>query len=145
MKIRRGTPDDHAQLVTIWEESVRATHSFLSEADIAGLLPLVRDIALPQLELWVLCDDDSGPVGFMGLSDSKVEALFIAPPFLRRGGGRQLLLHARRLKGELTVDVNEQNPGAVQFYKSNGFKVVGRSPLDSDGRPFPLLHMREAD
>ena len=54
-----------------------------------------------------------------------------------------LLGHARRLKGALTVDVNEQNPEAVRFYEACGFAVVGRSEVDSDGRPFPLLHMRE--
>lgn len=142
MNIRPATAGDHACLLTIWQESVRATHSFLSEADIAELLPVVRDVALPQLELWVLCDVESGPVGFMGLSGSKIEALFMAPAFFRRGGGRQLLEHARRLKGPpLTVDVNEQNPGAVAFYESNGFRVIGRSPLDGGGRPFPLLHL----
>lgn len=145
MNIRPGTPDDHPQLLAIWQESVRATHSFLSDADITGLLPIVRDIALPQLELWVLCNEGSVPVGFMGLSGSKVEALFLAPSFFGRGGGRQLLSHARRLKGALTVDVNEQNPSAIEFYRSNGFKVIARSPLDSDGRPFPLLHLQEVD
>ena len=52
--------------------------------------------------------------------------------------------HARELKGELTVDVNEQNPAAVRFYEACGFVVEGRSELDSSGRPFPLLHMRQA-
>jgi putative acetyltransferase len=142
VNIRPAIPGDHARLLTIWQESVRATHSFLSEADIAELLPVVRDVALPQLELWVLCDEESDPVGFMGLCGSKVEALFMAPAFFRRGGGRQLLEHARRLKGlPLTVDVNEQNPAAVAFYESNGFRVIGRSPLDGNGRPFPLLHL----
>jgi putative acetyltransferase len=40
------------------------------------------------------------------------------------------------------VDVNEQNPAAVGFYEALGFVVVSRSPVDGDGRPFPLLHMR---
>ena len=51
--------------------------------------------------------------------------------------------HAQALRGgDLTVDVNEQNPAAVGFYEAVGFAVVGRSPLDDAGRPFPLLHMR---
>jgi putative acetyltransferase len=51
--------------------------------------------------------------------------------------------HARRLKGRLAVDVNEQNPAAVRFYLACGFAVVGRSEVDDAGRPFPLLHMQE--
>jgi putative acetyltransferase len=82
-------------------------------------------------------------LGFLGLSGAKVEALFLAPEHHRRGGGRRLLDHAHELKGELTVDVNEQNPAAVRFYEACGFVVEGRSELDDAGRPFPLLHLRQ--
>ena len=143
MTIREGRPEDREALVTIWLRSVRATHAFLSDSDIQALLPEVRDRALPALELWVLCVEDGEPAGFMGLAGASVEALFLAPEFSRRGGGRLLIEHARRLKGRLSVDVNEQNPAAVRFYEACGFRIVDRSPTDAAGRPFPLLHMRE--
>ncbi|HZN02251.1 MAG TPA: GNAT family N-acetyltransferase [Candidatus Polarisedimenticolia bacterium] len=144
MTIRGARPDERGLLLDLWLRSVRATHHFLTEADIQALLPLVRDQALPALDLWVLCSPDGAVAGFMGLSGASVEALFLEPGFMRRGGGRRLLEHARRLKGRLSVDVNEQNPEAVRFYEACGFEVVGRSPLDGGGRPFPLLHLREA-
>lgn len=143
--IRRGMIDDHEALVAIWLSSVSESHSFLSEAQIQMLLPLVRTQALPALELWVLCGEAGEPVGFMGLDGSKLEAMFIAPTHKRKGGGQMLLAHARRQKGPLTVDVNEQNPKAAAFYLANGFKVTGRSPTDSGGRPFPLLHLAESN
>src|SRR5262249_59123958 len=118
---------------------------FLSEDDIQAMLPLVRDVALVELEVWVLCAENGEAIGFLGLSGAKLEALFLAPEFLRRGGGRLLVEHARRLKGALTVDVHEQNPGAVRFYEACGFRVVGRSETDSDGRPFPLLPRTESN
>src|SRR5262245_56434890 len=130
MTIREALPAEHDALLDIWLRSVRATHTFLTEDDIQELLPLVRDEALPALELWVLCPVDGPPVGFLGLDGAKVEALFLAPEWLRSGGGRRLLDHARRLKGPLTVDVNEQNPGALRFYQACGFTVVGRSEVD---------------
>ena len=145
MTLREARPGEQSLLLDLWLRSVRATHRFLTEADIQSLLPIVRDQALPALELWALCGDDGAVIGFMGLSGASVEALFIEPGFMRRGGGRLCLEHARRLKGPLTVDVNEQNPDAVRFYEACGFEVVGRSPLDSGGRPFPLLHLRETD
>jgi putative acetyltransferase len=46
-------------------------------------------------------------------------------------------------QGALTVDVNEQNPEALAFYRACGFTVAGRSEVDDAGRPFPLLHLRE--
>lgn len=143
MIIREALPGDRQTLLDIWLHSVRATHQFLTEDDIQSLLPLVRDRALVELDVWVLCSENGGPVGFLGLSEAKVEALFIAPEWSRRGGGRLLIEHARRLRGALTVDVNEQNPGALQFYQACGFEVVGRSPVDDAGRPFPLLRLRE--
>lgn len=141
--IREGRAADRRRLLEIWEASVRATHLFLNDADIAALLPEVRDAVLPALELWVLCGDDGELLGFLGLDGAKLEALFIAPSSSRRGGGRMLVEHARRLKGPLTVDVNEQNPAALRFYEALGFAVQGRSPHDGAGRPFPLLHLSE--
>ena len=143
MKIRKAVLTDFETLLDIWLRSVRATHTFLSEDDIQALMQLVKNGALADLELWVLTEKNEEAIGFIGLSGSRVEALFIAPEWSRRGGGRLLLEHARRLKGSLTVDVNEQNPEAVKFYEACDFEVIGRSELDSGGRPFPLLHMRE--
>jgi len=143
VEIRRSRSDELDALVDIWLRSVRATHRFLTESDIQELLPLVRDEALPGLEeIWVLCVDGRTPIGFMGLSANGIEALFIAPEHLRRGGGTMLIEHARRIRGALHVDVNEQNPEAIGFYAACGFRVVGRSPVDEQGRPFPLVHMR---
>lgn len=129
--------------MAVWAASVRATHHFLSEADIQALHPVVRDEALPTLEVWVLHDASLGIVGFMGLDGASLEALFISPAFFRKGGGKLLIDHARQLKGPLSVSVNEQNPAALAFYESNGFTVTGRSDTDGQGRPFPLLHLQD--
>jgi putative acetyltransferase len=143
MTIRRAVSTDRDTLVDIWLRSVRATHTFLSEEDIQSLLlPTQKYLKSEEPELWVLCSDSGEVVGFMGMSGSKIEALFLAPEFHRRGGGRRLVRHAQALRGELTVDVNEQNPAARRFYEACGFVAESRSELDDAGRPFPLLHMR---
>ena len=143
MKIRTAVVEDHGILLDIWLRSVRATHTFMSEEDIQAILPLVRDHALKELEVWALVTDEGSIMGFMGLSGNKMEALFLGPEFIRRGGGRLLVEHAREMKGSLRVDVNEQNPQARKFYESLGFVVEGRSEIDPAGQPFPILHMRE--
>src|SRR5262245_24804385 len=128
MMIRRAIPADRDALVDIWLRSVRATHTFLTEDDVHSLLPHVRDyLSSDESELWVLCSDAGVLMGFMGMSGSKMESLFLAPEFHRSGGGRRLVRHAREVRGELTVDVNEQNPAAVRFYEACGFVVEGRS------------------
>jgi putative acetyltransferase len=145
MNLRRAVPGDQETLLDIWLRSVRATHTFLTEEDIQFFFPLVREgLASSELELWVLCRESGELMWLMGLSGNKMEALFLAPEFHRSGGGRMLVRHARELRGELTVDVNEQNPAACRFYEACGFVVEGRSELDGTGRPFPLLHLRLA-
>lgn len=44
MHIRKRVDADNTALVDLWERSVRATHDFLSEADIVELYPQVRDL-----------------------------------------------------------------------------------------------------
>ncbi|MCO2636558.1 GNAT family N-acetyltransferase, partial [Pseudomonas aeruginosa] len=53
MHIRKRVDADNTALVDLWERSVRATHDFLSEADIVELYPQVRDLYLPAVEVWV--------------------------------------------------------------------------------------------
>lgn len=141
MIIRQATHADHPQLLNLWLRSVRATHHFLQASDIEALLPQLRDVYLPAVELWVAVDAEDCPLGFIGLNENHVEMLFIEPDLRGKGIGRALLDDVRNSRNQLTVDVNEQNPEAVGFYLHYGFVQTGRSPLDGEGRPFPLLHM----
>ncbi|MFE2005961.1 acetyltransferase [Pseudomonas guariconensis] len=141
MIIRQATNADHPYLLNIWLRSVRATHHFLKESDIEELLPQLRDIYLPAVELWVAVDAEDCPLGFVGLNENHVEMLFIESGLRGKGIGRTLLDHARGSRSQMSVDVNEQNPDAVGFYLHYGFIQTGRSPLDGEGRPFPLLHL----
>jgi GNAT superfamily N-acetyltransferase len=143
LQIRRARAAESGALLALWERSVRATHDFLTEPDIVALRPLTKQaLADDALDLWVLTERDV-PIAFMGLVGNDIAALFFEPARRRQGGGRLLVAHAQQLRGgELTVDVNEHNRAARDFYAALGFRVVGRSPLDDGGRPFPLLHMR---
>ena len=142
--IRRVQPTEHAALIMLWERSVRATHHFLTEADIVFFRPLVAEYVEGSAnDIWVLADEKDVPIGFLGLAGDSIAALFMDPAHRGRGGGRRLVSHAQELRGgALTVDVNEQNVTACGFYEALGFGVVGRSPVDDMGRPFPILHMR---
>ena len=143
MHIRPAQIADTDMLVALWRRSVLATHTFLSVADVDALMAVVRHQVLGNLEVWAL-ENGGDAIGFMALHQNSVEALFMDPGHRRHGGGRQMLNHARSLKGPLVVDVNEQNSQALQFYLAEGFEVAGRSKIDRGGRPFPLLHLREA-
>lgn len=140
--IRTRVATDNAQLAAIWLRSVRATHHFLNEEDIARLYPQVLNDYLPAVNVWVAEDPANKLCGFIGLNDNQVEMLFVDAERRGEGIGKTLLAKAEAIHGELLLDVNEQNPQALAFYQHYGFVVTGRSELDGQGKPFPLLHMR---
>ena len=135
------TPELVDSLAQVWERSVRATHLFLSEDDIAGLRPEVA-AGLAGIERLAVAWQDGVAVGFAGVQDGHLEMLFVDAAVRGAGVGRTLLAHAVEHWGARTLDVKEQNPQAAGFYEHMGFVVEGRSPVDDAGRPFPLLHMR---
>lgn len=146
MDIRRAIPTEREVLSDVWLRSVRATHTFGSEEDLQSMIPQLRGyLAWIESEFWVLRDDFGVVMGFMGMSGSAMESLFLAPEFQRRGAGRRLVRHAQGLHGGLKLDVNEQNAAALAFYEACGFVIEGRSELDDQGRPYPLLHPRLAE
>ena len=134
--------EDLPRIIEVWEASVRATHHFLTEADIQFLKPFVGD-GLMQVEVLAGVRDGEGQVvGFIGVEGAKLEALFVHPGWRGQGIGRRLVTYAVGQLGATEVDVNEQNDQAVGFYRRMGFVVVDRSAVDGMGLPFPLLRMR---
>jgi putative acetyltransferase len=141
-KVDTVQENDFDTLTEVWEASVRATHSFLTEDNIQYFKPLVRKEFLPAVELRCVRDEDFRPIGFLGVANGKIEMLFIRPDMRGRGIGKQLLTYAVEEMNAIEVDVNEQNEHAVGFYKRMGFAVVGRTDVDGMGKPFPLLQMK---
>lgn len=131
-------------LTEIWERSVRATHHFLSASDIEKLRPQVQE-ALEQIPVLLVClkpnPEVTQPIGFLGAEGRKVEMLFIDGSARGSGAGSLLMQKAFELTQANEVDVNEQNPQAIGFYEHLGFRIFARSETDTEGRPFPLLHM----
>ncbi|MCF7743670.1 acetyltransferase [Aeromonas veronii] len=132
---------DYPALIELWEASVRATHHFLPEAEILALKPLILEHYFDAVTLHCVQTEEGQMAGFSGVHEGKLEMLFVAPEARGSGVGRLLVAHAIEQSGAMQVDVNEQNEQAVGFYLKMGFTVTGRSPLDGQGKPYPLLHM----
>jgi putative acetyltransferase len=141
VRIRASRPEDSDRVVAIWRDAVATTHHFLRAQDRDGIDAAAQEY-LRNSVLWLAVDETDRPVGFMGLSDSSLEALFVDPAYSGVGVGRSLVEWALIGHPSLTVDVNEQNRQAIGFYERLGFVPTGRSPDDGEGRAYPLIHMR---
>ena len=138
-KIVKCQKSDYTILAGIWERAVRATHYFLTENDIESIRQALIPDYFPNVDIYGLSVGGS-IVGFIGLSGNKIEMLFIDADKMGFGYGSALMAFAMN-RGATLVDVNEQNPAALEFYKSKGFKIIGRDETDEAGRPFPILHL----
>ena len=130
------------QLTAIWEDSVRATHLFLSEAEIQTIKAYVPHALTGVSHLLVAERAQGQPVAFMGIEGPRLEMLFLSPAERGAGLGRQLLEYGIRHYDLQELTVNEQNPQAVGFYQHMGFETYRRTDCDEQGGPYPLLYMK---
>jgi putative acetyltransferase len=134
---------DHDELMRIWESSVRTTHLFLSTEDVAFYKQMIIEHeAFDAVEITLAKNTEGDILGFMGVAEHKLEMIFLLPEAMGKGIGKLLMQHAIDEQKVNSVDVNEQNKHALEFYERFGFNVVSRSPLDGTGKPYPILHMQ---
>ena len=130
------------QLLEVWEDSVKATHLFLSSEEIKNIKEYVPQALKEVSHLVVIESEDSVPIAFMGIEGTKLEMLFIKNSERGKGLGKQLLNYGIENYSINEVTVNEQNPNAKGFYEYIGFKMYKKTELDEQGKPYPILHMR---
>lgn len=131
-------------LTEIWESSVRATHLFLSDAEIRRIREYVPP-ALKGVPRLIIAGSFSHTAAFMGVCGERLEMLFISPDERGKGLGKRLIRYGIDNLGIREVTVNEQNPQAVGFYEHMGFATYKLTELDEEGNPYPLLYMRLPD
>ncbi|MFA6152483.1 MAG: GNAT family N-acetyltransferase [Chitinophagaceae bacterium] len=141
MTIEKYSPEHREQVISVWEKSVLASHQFLSAAEIDYYKSIVETIDFSDFQVYCLTGNDT-VAGFIGLSEQKIEMLFLAPEHTRKGLGKKLMNFAIRELNANEVDVNEENKSACQFYLKSGFTVFGREEKDSEGKDHPILKMR---
>lgn len=139
MEIVRCNEGDYKTLAGIWERSVMATHNFLKEEDFNEIKAALIPDYFPNVNLYAIADNGVY-TGFIGLIPDAIEMLFIDSDRRGQGYGSALIDFAKQ-RNATKVDVNEQNPSALNFYKAKGFRVISRDETDDAGRPYPILHL----
>ena len=128
-------------LIALWERSVRASHTFLTERNIAEIKPQVAP-AIVAISHFLVIREAGNIVAFMGVEEDSIEMLFIDPLAWKKGYGRALIQYAIDELDAVYVDVNEDNHGARAFYEALGFAMFDYSETDGAGNPFPIMHLK---
>lgn len=142
VEVKERSPDLIKGLLEVWENSVRATHLFLSDSEIQSIKKYVPQALNEVLHLLIAEDESGRAVAFMGVEAGSLEMLFIAPEERGKGLGKRLIQYGIKNYSVEKLTVNEQNPQAKGFYEHMGFQVYKRTDLDEQGNPYPLLYMR---
>ena len=130
-------------MLKIWEDSVRASHFFLTDSDIVEIKEEVKG-AFEFLQNILVAKVGEDFAGFIGVSEKSIEMLFVASKFFNLGLGKRLIFEAVNAffteQDEILLDCNEQNERGLTFYQKLGFKERSKSQKDSKGRDFAIIH-----
>jgi pimeloyl-ACP methyl ester carboxylesterase/GNAT superfamily N-acetyltransferase len=125
--IRRAGESDGPSLGDVWLSAWYATFDFPPSHPDADVRLWLAEEMLPANEVWVAVDtEDAGRVvGFMALSASMVEQLYIAPDWIGHGiGDRLIALAKERRPAGLDLYCFQVNTFARRFYERRGFVPI---------------------
>lgn len=139
--IRQYEPEDLNDLLDAWESASNLAHPFLSEEFQKQERYNIPNVYMPVAETWVM-EQDGKVTGFVALIGNEVGGLFVHPEFHGTGSGRALMDKAVQLKGELEVEVFEENRIGRAFYDKYGFQFVSESIHEATGNKVLRLGLK---
>ena len=140
-EVSQREPQLICQLTTIWEDSVRATHLFLSEAEIQKIKAYVPHALTGVSHLLVAEKMPGQPVAFMGLEGHRLEMLFLSPAERGAGLGRQLLEYGILHYRPAGIDGQRAEPAGRRLLPAYGLRDLPANRLRRAGRPLsPSVH-----
>ena len=129
--IRKFESRDLDAVMQIWLHGNLDAHAFIPADFWTDHFEMVRDI-LPQAELYFQEKEATRQIdGFIGLSESHIEGIFVAKSARSKGIGKALLEYAKSRKPRLTLSVYQKNERAIAFYRREKF-VVQSEGIDED-------------
>lgn len=90
-ELQESPPQQLERLLMIWEASVRATHHFLSDAEVKQIKSYVPQALQSVSHLIIAVNASNEPIGFMGTEQNRLEMLFLSPTERGKGIGKQLV------------------------------------------------------
>ena len=131
--IRPYRDTDLSDVVGVWHRAGRAAYTFLPTWQALALEKahdVFRQVIAARSKIWVATDHEC-IAGFLAMQNAYIDRLYVDPSMQRKGLGRLLLQHAKRLHPDrLTLHTHQANHPARAFYEYHGFVAIkfGISP-----------------
>ena len=123
--VRRADAADGDALGDVWLAAWYATFDFPPSHPDDAVRVWLKNEMLPAHEVWVATDASETVVGFMALSETMVDQLYVTPDWIGRGIGSSLLATGKdRRPDGLDLYCFQVNERARRFYESRGFSIV---------------------
>ena len=122
----KGNRDAYIEPLTeLWEQSVKATHDFLSADEIAAIKKYVPQALGGVPVLVAACSEQQVMTAFLGLDGGRIEMLFVSPDERGKGIGKALIQKS----------LDSAGCGTIRGLGSNGkrAKSPGRRLLRAHG------------
>ena len=136
--------EDYPHFVKIWERVVKETPAFVSEEEFEFHKKYRMPYYFNHLFLFAYKDEKNKIKGFLGVSQDRVEMLFIDPIAKGKGIGKKFMNFVFNNLKINKVDIYEYNKDGIAFFKHLGFKEIGRSELDKEGKNKPILSLEKS-
>lgn len=116
------------ELLSSWKEELTVSETMISEMIVFKYLINNQIIGFYILQI-------------INPQKAKLEFLFIAPKFIGKGIGSQLLKHATIKASKMKIEslFVLSDPNAVVFYKNNGFVTVAKKESTIASRFLPVM------
>lgn len=137
--IRQATNTDFPELADIYHDASLLAHPFIDPEFIANDKHRVRDEYLPLNQSYVY-EINGHILGFISMTQSHINGLFVKVDSQRQGIGSSLINHVKERHKQLELLCFTDNYQAQRFYFSQLFEVAGEQK--NEHLPFEEYIMR---
>ncbi len=131
--IRMFRESDLSAVMRIWLDTNMKAHYFIPKEYWKSNCEKVKE-SLRKAEVYVHEDDVTSLIdGFIGLTDSYIEGIFVKETAQSKGIGKQLLGYVKNIKSNVSLSVYQKNIRAVHFYQREQFQIQSEAVDDNTG------------
>lgn len=140
--IRKAVISDAYEVCELIKKSIDFFHTHhysIEEIEIwkrGYTVPILEKIISKKLSYIIQIDNIIA--GFIKFSAPEIKGFYIKPRFSNKGFGKQLfqyILNVVKSKGYPTVELTS-NQWTLDFYKKNGFELIGEEIIHWENHPF---------